>query len=154
MNEVVGQSETRSCQGEKSMVESDNQKLYRVRFDERDRAAKADVWRVIVERFLQRWVSAGDTVLDLGCGYGEFLNHLRCARRIGVDLNPDSADWYRVPSEQCSGPGIPAVEVRGYGFHEQSTGTSRRQDGSREAVDGSPTRLETRRPFDCVGPEH
>lgn len=74
------------------MVESDNQKLYRVRFDERDRGAKADVWRVIVERFFQRWVAAGDTVLDLGCGYGEFLNHLRCARRIGVDLNPDSAD--------------------------------------------------------------
>ncbi|EUA94217.1 glycosyl transferase, partial [Mycobacterium ulcerans str. Harvey] len=31
-------------------------------------------------------------MLDLGCGYGEFLNHVCAARRIGVDLNPDSAD--------------------------------------------------------------
>ncbi|MEI8375179.1 MAG: hypothetical protein WCJ35_20355 [Planctomycetota bacterium] len=36
------------------------------------------------EHFFQQWVSADDTVLDLGCGYGEFLNHLRCARRIGA----------------------------------------------------------------------
>src|SRR6185436_2776818 len=30
-------------------------------------------------------------VLDLGCGFGEFLNPLRCAKRVGVDLNPDAA---------------------------------------------------------------
>ena len=29
-------------------------------------------------------------MLDLGCGYGEFLNNIQCARRIGVDMNPDS----------------------------------------------------------------
>jgi SAM-dependent methyltransferase len=65
--------------------------LYRQRFDERAREGKAAVWRALVEGFLQRWVAREDAVLDVGCGLGEFLNHVRCRRRIGVDLNPDSA---------------------------------------------------------------
>ena len=44
-----------------------------------------------MRHFLQRWVTSSDVVLDIGCGQGEFLNHVRCARRIGVDLNPDAA---------------------------------------------------------------
>jgi SAM-dependent methyltransferase len=31
-----------------------------------------------------------DTVLDLACGYGEFINNIRAARKLAVDLNPDS----------------------------------------------------------------
>jgi SAM-dependent methyltransferase len=68
----------------------DVQRIYRHRFDEADRRAKSEVWRVVVEDGLARWIPANATVLDIGCGYGEFLNHVRCARRIGVDLNPDS----------------------------------------------------------------
>ncbi len=68
----------------------DVQRIYRHRFSEADRRAKAEIWRVVVEAGLQRWVPEGATVLDIGCGYGEFLNHVRCQRRIGVDLNPDS----------------------------------------------------------------
>jgi len=68
------------------------QRIYRRRFSELDKAAKAAVWKVVVEGFLQRWVEPADTVVDLGCGHGEFLNFVRCARRIGVDLNPDSRE--------------------------------------------------------------
>jgi len=66
-------------------------RIYRNRFDERKRRDKELVWEVVVRHFLQRWVGSQDTVLDIGCGQGEFLNHVRCARRIGVDLNPDCA---------------------------------------------------------------
>jgi SAM-dependent methyltransferase len=69
-----------------------NTKLYRNRFDAEDRQRKDEVWRIVVEDFLQRWVKPTDTVLDIGCGYGEFLNHIKCARRIGVDLNTDGRD--------------------------------------------------------------
>lgn len=69
---------------------ADVQRIYRHRFSEADRKAKAAIWKVVVETGLQPWIPAGATVLDIGCGYGEFLNHVRCARRIGVDLNPDS----------------------------------------------------------------
>lgn len=71
------------------------QRLYRLRFSLRDRRRKDEVWRVIVEDFLQAWIRSGDHVLDVGCGHGEFLNHVRCARRIGVDLNPDAAGELR-----------------------------------------------------------
>ncbi len=72
------------------VTEEEVQRIYRRRFGEAEKKAKADVWKVIVQSFFQRWVRAGDVVVDLGCGYGEFLNFLRCGRRIGVDLNPDS----------------------------------------------------------------
>ncbi|HEX7672443.1 MAG TPA: class I SAM-dependent methyltransferase [Polyangiaceae bacterium] len=66
------------------------QEIYDRRFDIEARRAKHAIWKVIVEESLQRFVKPADTVLDVGCGFGEFLNHIRCARRIGLDLNPDS----------------------------------------------------------------
>jgi len=69
----------------------DVQSLYDRRFRERDRLEKDAVWRVIVEERLQAWVDPSDSVLDVGCGFGEFLNHIQCAKKIGVDLNPESA---------------------------------------------------------------
>ena len=33
------------------------------------------------------------TVLDLGCGYGEFINNIENSERHGMDLNPDSIDY-------------------------------------------------------------
>lgn len=71
--------------------DSDLQQLYRNRFGH-DREPRAAIWRVLVQDFFQAWIRRSDTVLDLGCGYGEFLNSVSAARRIGVDLNPDSAD--------------------------------------------------------------
>jgi SAM-dependent methyltransferase len=35
--------------------------------------------------FFQRLVPADGCVLELGCGYGGFINHIRAARRIAVD---------------------------------------------------------------------
>ncbi len=66
----------------------DLQRMYDRRFGPEARRAKAEVWKVIVEEFLQRWVEPNDRVLDVGCGMGEFLNHVRCASRTGIDLNP------------------------------------------------------------------
>lgn len=63
--------------------------IYRIRFAGQHRA-RGGIWRVLVEHFFQAWIRRSDTVLDLGCGYGEFLNNICAARRIGVDLNPDS----------------------------------------------------------------
>jgi dolichol-phosphate mannosyltransferase len=66
------------------------QRLYRHRFDEASREAKQQLWKVLVESFFQKYVKPDAAVLDLGCGFGEFLNHVRCARRVGVDLNPEA----------------------------------------------------------------
>jgi dolichol-phosphate mannosyltransferase len=68
----------------------DLQRLYRNRFGHA-RESRSAIWEVLVRDFFQAWIRRSDTVVDLGCGYGEFLNHVRAARRIGVDVNPDSA---------------------------------------------------------------
>lgn len=70
--------------------QTDLQQLYRNRFGH-DLEARSEIWSVLVSDFFQAWIRRSDTVVDLGCGYGEFLNHVKAARRIGVDLNPDSA---------------------------------------------------------------
>ncbi|CAM4078751.1 Undecaprenyl-phosphate 4-deoxy-4-formamido-L-arabinose transferase [Mycobacterium basiliense] len=70
--------------------EPDLQQIYRNRFGHA-RESRSAIWGVLVGDFFQAWVRRSDTVVDLGCGYGEFLNHVSAARRIGVDLNPDSA---------------------------------------------------------------
>lgn len=69
------------------------QQLYRHRFDEASRGRKQRLWKAIVEAYFQKFVQPGDTVLDMGCGFGEFLNHVRCARRIGIDLNPEAPKY-------------------------------------------------------------
>ncbi|OBI62648.1 glycosyltransferase [Mycobacterium sp. E796] len=70
--------------------EPDLQQLYRNRFGHA-RESRSAIWAVLVRDFFQARIKRSDTVLDLGCGYGEFLNHVRATRRVGVDLNPDSA---------------------------------------------------------------
>lgn len=64
-------------------------KLYRDRFSEAERHKKQRVWSVLCESFFSRYVSPTDTVLDVGAGYCEFINHIRAGRRIAVDVNPD-----------------------------------------------------------------
>jgi dolichol-phosphate mannosyltransferase len=71
--------------------DTDLRRLYGNRFGH-SRESRSAIWSVLVHDFFQSWIRRSDTLLDLGCGYGEFLNHVRAARRIGVDLNPDSAD--------------------------------------------------------------
>ncbi len=47
------------------------------------------VWKILVRDFFQAYVDQGATVLDLGCGWGEFTRHIQARRRIAMDLNPD-----------------------------------------------------------------
>jgi SAM-dependent methyltransferase len=53
-------------------------------------AYRGRVWRVLVPRFFQQFTPESGTVLDLGCGYGEFINNIRAKQKLGMDLNPDS----------------------------------------------------------------
>ena len=66
--------------------------LYRTRFSPEDRAEKYALWKVLCEQFLQRYIGPADVVVDLGAGYGEFINHIRCGKKYAVDLNEETAD--------------------------------------------------------------
>lgn len=63
--------------------------LYDRRFDPAEREAKARVWQVLCEDFFQRYVSADDDVLDLGAGFCEFINRIRCRGKWAVDADPN-----------------------------------------------------------------
>lgn len=89
----------------------DLQKLYRQRFGH-NLEARSALWSVLVRDFFQAWIKRSDTVVDLGCGYGEFLNHVKAARRIGVDLNPDSGNLLEQGIEfyHCRADDLSALE--------------------------------------------
>ena len=46
------------------------------------------VWKVLITKFFSKWIRNTDHILDLGCGYGEFINHTKCEVRHAMDLNP------------------------------------------------------------------
>jgi SAM-dependent methyltransferase len=43
------------------------------------------LWKTLCESFFQRFVRAEHTVLELGCGYGEFINNIQCSSKIAMD---------------------------------------------------------------------
>lgn len=63
--------------------------IYLHRFSPADQAAMQKVWRVLVGQFFQKYIRPSGAVLDLGGGYCGFINHVKAARRIVVDQNPD-----------------------------------------------------------------
>lgn len=46
------------------------------------------IWKILVNEFFSKWIKSTDHNLDLGCGYGEFINHTKCDVRHAMDLNP------------------------------------------------------------------
>jgi len=62
---------------------------YALRFEGNAPYRKA-VWKILTGRFFSRWISQSSTILDLGCGWGEFVNQISAARKYAMDLNPDS----------------------------------------------------------------
>jgi SAM-dependent methyltransferase len=64
-------------------------KIYHRRFGA-DLVYRNAVWNTLVKHFFSHYVQSSDHVLDLGCGYGQFINHIQSARKYGMDLNPES----------------------------------------------------------------
>lgn len=73
------------------MSDKSLQDLYRHRFSAAELPAKNRIWSVLCQHFFQPLIARADAVvLDLACGYGEFINNIRAGRKIAIDLNPDS----------------------------------------------------------------
>jgi SAM-dependent methyltransferase len=64
--------------------------IYRKRF-EPNGEYRCAVWRVLVSKFFSRFIAPNCTILDLGCGYGEFINNVQARVRLAMDMNPDAA---------------------------------------------------------------
>jgi ubiquinone/menaquinone biosynthesis C-methylase UbiE len=68
--------------------------MYKDIFTAAELEKKSAIWKVLVGDFFQRWVRPdADTVLDLGCGWGEFSNFVRAKRKLGIDVSSDYAKY-------------------------------------------------------------
>ncbi len=80
-------------------------RMYQNRFSSREKAAKDAIWKVLCRDFFQRHIPPGDSVLDLGSGYCEFINHIQAREKFAVDLNPETCSF--------AGPGVRFFKTSG-----------------------------------------
>jgi SAM-dependent methyltransferase len=71
-------------------------------------AYRNQVWTALVSQFFSHWVKPEYTVLDLGCGYGEFINNIAAREKFAMDLNPAAKERVgrevRLIQQDCSRP--------------------------------------------------
>ncbi|MBT5029033.1 MAG: class I SAM-dependent methyltransferase [Nitrospinaceae bacterium] len=86
---------------------SENQrldKIYRRRFNEYECEQKNKIWQVLCPEFFQKYVPLDATVLDIGAGYCEFINNIRCGKKLAVDLNEDTPSFSNPDVSVTSSP--------------------------------------------------
>src|SRR4051812_44051716 len=66
------------------------QDYYKKRFPTRELQQKQIIWKVLCQEFFQDFIKPGDYVIDIGAGYCEFINNINCAKKIAIDINPDT----------------------------------------------------------------
>jgi SAM-dependent methyltransferase len=60
--------------------------IYADRFD-KDAAKREVMWKILCKDYFQKFIKPSDTILDLAAGYCEFINNIKCEKKIAVDLN-------------------------------------------------------------------
>ncbi len=61
--------------------------IYTSRFSSEQERTRGAVWKVLVEKFFQPFVSSSAVVVDVGAGDGHFITRIKSKRRIAVDLS-------------------------------------------------------------------
>jgi len=65
--------------------------IYRDRFEQTGLVRRDRVWKALCKYYFDRRIPDDAAVLELACGYGEFINNIRAGSKLAVDINPDSA---------------------------------------------------------------
>jgi len=71
-------------------LEAHVDRIYRNRFPREVLARRSAVWRVLCDSWFARYIPPEATVLEVAAGYCEFINNIRAAERVAVDLNPET----------------------------------------------------------------
>lgn len=79
-----------------------NDQYFETRFAEDPR--REILWRTLVEHYFQAQIPADACVLELGAGYGNFINNVRARRRIAQDQWPDFPRFLAPGVESHVGP--------------------------------------------------
>jgi len=64
--------------------------LYQIRFSNEELPRKNAIWKILCQSYFSRFINESDTIVDVACGYGEFINNIKANRRIAIDLNKDA----------------------------------------------------------------
>lgn len=88
-------------------AQDDLQMMYEQRFGGLEDYRRR-VWRVLYADFFEPFVRGCRAVLDVGCGYGEFINQVQGPACYAMDLNPSAGrhlnptvEWFQ---QDCSQP--------------------------------------------------
>ncbi|MGJ8560376.1 MAG: class I SAM-dependent methyltransferase [Litorimonas sp.] len=67
--------------------------LYKIRFQQEELPRKNAIWKILCDSFFSKYISKSDNLLDIACGYGEFLNNIDAKTKTTVDLNTDAPQF-------------------------------------------------------------
>lgn len=65
-------------------------KIYKERFTGEEIERKKRIWMVLCNDFFSNYIQYDSTIVDIGCGYGEFINQIKARNKIAIDINPRS----------------------------------------------------------------
>jgi SAM-dependent methyltransferase len=51
---------------------------------------RARIWSELCRSYFQRFIPKDSILLDLGCGWGEFINSIQAGKKLAMDLNPEA----------------------------------------------------------------
>jgi SAM-dependent methyltransferase len=93
-------------------------RIYKDRFEQTGLQRRDRVWKVLCKSFFDRRIPKQASVLELACGYGEFINNISADRKFAVDINPDAAGhlerdvvFFNVPATDLSVVGRDVADV-------------------------------------------
>lgn len=86
---------------EEQEMQVELKRIYSVRFSGLEEYRNR-VWQVLVKKIFSKWINSDNSILDVGCGYGEFINNIAAREKFAMDLNPSAKQHLR--------PGIQLIE--------------------------------------------
>jgi len=70
------------------------------------------LWKVLCDDYFSKFIAKTDTVVDLGAGYCEFINNIKCDRKIAVDLNSHPKQYAEDDVEVIISPATSIAQIR------------------------------------------
>lgn len=64
---------------------------YQLRFSKLE-AYRNNIWKILCCKYFSQYILSNARVLDLGSGWGEFINNIDCAEKFAMDLNPSAKE--------------------------------------------------------------
>lgn len=66
---------------------------YLNRFNRKEIERKNKIWKILCQCYFDKLISDSNTVMDIGAGYCEFINNIKCAKKIAIDINPETKKY-------------------------------------------------------------